>query len=180
MNFWQSETFNLGRLDRQSGCSGPSRPLIGQGNYPVKQASSVQLALVALMATILVSSSGCGGANDYDVDEYDGYVPYITELSPNSGRRGTTVDVVISGNNLHGNNLLGVKPRLTVSGIGVTATIPVDSGQPRAIFTIAADAPLGPRTVTVHHGGGSGGGVDPGDNIFTVTAAPDSGGGGGS
>ena len=162
------------------------------------------LGLVTLIATVLVSFPGCGGgynAEDYSKDPVDysndRYVPRIGSLSPSLGLPGTTVNVEIKGENLDDlSEVAGYVPSLTVSGSGVTAVVTevvpafVDNSNLllpvnvpsylQATFTIEANAPLGPRTVTVRHGGGSGGGLRPGDNIFTVTATLYSGGGAGS
>ncbi len=83
--------------------------------------------------------------------------PTISSLSPNSGTRGQTVQVLVSGTNfVSGHNTV------TFSGQGIStdntqASYVVASPQPTfvATFTIAADAPLGEQTVTVTTSGGS-------------------------
>src|SRR4029077_16405381 len=71
--------------------------------------------------------------------------PTLTGVAPNSGARGTTVGVTLTGTNLTGTTAV------TVSGSGVTASAVtvVDSTHVTANFTITTGAALTARNVTV-------------------------------
>ncbi|MEW6158046.1 MAG: cadherin domain-containing protein [Verrucomicrobiota bacterium] len=91
-------------------------------------------------------------------------LPAVTSINPASGRQGTTFPAVLTG------DYLGDALRVTFSGIGVTAAI--DSGGTGTastlpvLITIAAGAPVGPRTLTVTTAAGT---SDP-MGEFAVTA----------
>ena len=71
--------------------------------------------------------------------------PTVTGVSPNTGLRGTSVPVTISGTGL------GAATGVTVSGIGVTVSnfTVVNATTVSATFTVSATAGLSARTVTV-------------------------------
>jgi hypothetical protein len=76
--------------------------------------------------------------------------PTFTSLSPNTGYRGTTFSVTITGNNLGGTT------NVTVSGTGVAVTnIQPSSTTITATFTISATAALSARNLTITAGGGT-------------------------
>ncbi len=87
--------------------------------------------------------------------------PAVTGISPNSGARGTTVSVTITGTSL------GAATGVTVSNSGVTVSnfTVVNATTITATFTITAIAGQGARTVTVQTPGGNP------TTTFTVTAA---------
>jgi hypothetical protein len=104
-------------------------------------------------------------ANRFDIGavEFQGNnpAPVLTSITPNSGRRASTVSVTLTGTNLTGTTAV------TVSGAGVTVSgiTLVNSTTVTATFTIAATAGLTARNVTVTTGGGTSNTV-----TFTVTA----------
>jgi hypothetical protein len=76
--------------------------------------------------------------------------PTITSISPNTGYRGTSESVTITGTNLAGAS------QVTISGTGVTANIvSTTSTTITATFTITATAALTSRNVTVVAPGGT-------------------------
>jgi len=86
--------------------------------------------------------------------------PTLTTIVPNSGFRGTNVNVVLSGTNLTGATALtGVGAGITVTGFAVNTA----GTQITATFQIAAGAALTARTITVTNAGGTSNGV-----TFTV------------
>jgi hypothetical protein len=89
---------------------------------------------------------------DIGAVEYQGVnqPPTFTSISPNTGRRGTTFQVTITGTNLGGTT------NVTVSGGGVTVTNLVPSSTTiTATFTISQTAGLGTRNVAITAGGGT-------------------------
>jgi hypothetical protein len=85
--------------------------------------------------------------------------PTLTSITPTTGVPGTTVPVTLTGTNLTGTTAVTVSGgRITVTGITV-----VNATTVRANFTIAANATLSARTVTVTTAGGTSNGV-----TFTV------------
>jgi hypothetical protein len=89
--------------------------------------------------------------------------PTLTSIVPNTGLRGTTVPVTLTGTNLTGAFVI------TISGTGVTVGnfVPVSATTVTATFTIANLATLGARAVRVSTPGGNSNPV-----TFTVTAPP--------
>jgi hypothetical protein len=88
--------------------------------------------------------------------------PTLTAIAPNTGVRGTSVPVTLSGANLTG------ATAITVSGTGVTvsALTVVNPTTVTAIFTITAGATLSARNVSITTPGGTSGTV-----TFTVQGA---------
>ena len=88
--------------------------------------------------------------------------PTLTSISPNTGIRGTSVAVTLTGTNLAGATInagTGITVSgTTVNGAGTSVT---------ATFAIAAGATVGARSITVTTPGGTTGGV-----TFTVQAPP--------
>ena len=87
--------------------------------------------------------------------------PTLSSISPSSGVRGSTVAVTLTGTNLAGTSAI------TVSGGGVTVSgiTNVNATTVTATFTIASNAGLSAKTVSVTTPGGTSGTVS-----FTVTA----------
>jgi hypothetical protein len=88
--------------------------------------------------------------------------PTLTSISPNTGARGTTVSVILSGTNLTGTSTV------SVSGGGVTAS-GITNGNATTVsatFAISSTAGLGARNVTVTTTGATSNAV-----TFTVTGA---------
>ena len=89
--------------------------------------------------------------------------PTLTSISPNTGLRGTSVNVTLTGTNLTGAFLISVTgPGITISNLVVVSDTSVT-----ATFTIANLAPATARTVRVSTPGGLTNPV-----TFTVTAPP--------
>lgn len=108
-------------------------------------------------------------------------VPAITSLTPNSGDRGwVRVPVIIQGSNTHflqtgfNNSIVDLGPGITVAhavNFIFGFTYPLGAPTPTRIgvyVSIADDAPLGPRSITVQ----SGAEIVTLANAFTVTTAP--------
>src|SRR5579863_130472 len=70
--------------------------------------------------------------------------PTIKEMSPLSGKQGTTVVLTLSGANFVANESLQLIPS---TGLTVGNTTFVNANQVQAQITIATNAPLGPRAV---------------------------------
>jgi hypothetical protein len=87
--------------------------------------------------------------------------PSITSIAPNTGVRGTTVPVILTGSGLVGATFTALPTGITVSGTPV-----VTFGQITANFVIATDAPLGAQSINVTTPGGTTTNV----GNFTVTA----------
>ena len=89
-------------------------------------------------------------------------VPGVSGVTPTGGEQGATVSVTVSGANFQGGATLGVGAGVTVSGVTVSSAT-----QLLATLTIAVDAAVGPRDVTVTNPGGGTATLTGG---FTVTA----------
>ncbi len=105
-------------------------------------------------------------ANKFDIGaiEYTGPAvpaPTLTSITPNYGRRSSTVAVTLTGTHLTGTTAV------TVSGTGVTASgiTVVNDTTVTANFAITSTATISARTVTVTTSGGTSGPV-----TFTVAA----------
>lgn len=88
--------------------------------------------------------------------------PVIKEMSPLSGKQGTTVLLMLAGANFVANESLQLLPS---TGLTVGTVTLVNANQVQAQITIAANAPLGPRAVTLV----SGKQHTQAPNTFTVT-----------
>jgi hypothetical protein len=88
--------------------------------------------------------------------------PAIKEMSPLSGKQGTTAVLTLSGANFVANESLQLIPS---TGLTIGHSNLVNANQVQTQITIAANAPLGPRSVTLL----SGNLRTPAPNTFTVT-----------
>ena len=88
--------------------------------------------------------------------------PAIKEMSPLSGKQGTTVVLTLSGANFVANESLQLIPS---TGLTIGHSNLVNANQVQTQITIAASAPLGPRSVTLLAGNYR----TPAPNTFTVT-----------
>ncbi len=88
--------------------------------------------------------------------------PSIKEMTPLSGKQGTTVLLTLDGANFVANASLQLTPP---TGLTVGKPALVNANQLQTQITIAANAPLGPRAVTLLTGSFH----TPAPNIFTVT-----------
>ena len=90
--------------------------------------------------------------------------PVIKEMSPLSGKLGTTVLLTLSGANFVANESLQLIPS---TGLTIGHSNLVNANEVQTQITIAANAPLGPRAVTLLAGNYR----TPAPNTFTVTPA---------
>jgi hypothetical protein len=90
-------------------------------------------------------------------------VPTVTGVAPGQGAQGTAPAVTVSGTSFQSGATVGAGAGVTVSGVTV-----VSATQLQATLTIAPDAAVGPRDVTVTNPGG---GTATLANGFSVTAA---------
>ena len=88
--------------------------------------------------------------------------PVIKEMSPLSGKQGATVQLTLSGANFAANESLQLIPS---TGLTIGHSTLVNANQVQTQITIAANAPLGPRSVTLVAGNNR----TPAPNTFTVT-----------
>ena len=88
--------------------------------------------------------------------------PVIKEMSPLSGKQGTTVLLTLNGANFVANESLQLTPP---TGLTVGPATLVNANEVQTQITIAANAPLGPRTATLLTGNLH----IPAPNTFTVT-----------
>ena len=86
--------------------------------------------------------------------------PTLTSISPNSGARGASVPVTLTGTNF----IAGASVSSGNAGVSVGTVTVVSSTQITTTFTISSSASLGAGNVTVTTGGGTTGAVS-----FTVT-----------
>jgi hypothetical protein len=135
-----------------------------------------------ITVSITISAAAVTGPRDVLVTNADGTgvlaggfsVPHatVTELSPDTGKQGQTLDVVIAGKNLGGTTAVTFGNGITTTGFVVDGP-----GQITASIAIAASAISGPRDVSVITPGSTptlyGGFSVPGPAIAAVT--PDSG-----
>ena len=91
-----------------------------------------------------------------------GPAPVIKEMTPLSGKQGTTVLLTLSGANFIANESLQLIPS---TGLTIGHSNLVNANEVQTQITIAANAPLGPRSVTLL----SGNNRTPAPNTFTVT-----------
>jgi hypothetical protein len=92
-----------------------------------------------------------------------GAAPTLTSISPNTGLRGTAVNVTLTGTNLTGAFSIGV----TGTGVTVSNLVVVSATSVTATFTISSTAPTNGRNVRVSTPIGTSNAV-----TFTVTAPP--------
>lgn len=90
--------------------------------------------------------------------------PAIKEMTPLSGHQGTTVQLTLNGANFVANSALQMTPS---TGLALGKPVLVNANELQTQVTIAPNAPLGPRVVTLL----SGNYHSPAPNTFTVTAA---------
>jgi hypothetical protein len=109
-----------------------------------------------ITASVAVSGSPVGLSG---TGTTPGAVPTLTSISPNSGLKGNSVNVTLTGTNLTGAN------GILFSGTSITSTTPVvvSSTQVTATFTIAPTTTTGAQTVRINTPNGTSGTV-----TFTV------------
>jgi len=112
-----------------------------------------------------VTNSGPGGgtsaAQTFTVNNP---APTLTNLAPNSGNVGQTLNVVFTGTNF----ISGVTTVNAGAGITVNSTMVTSAASLTANLSIGANAATGPRNFSVINSGPGGGTSGP--QIFTVTA----------
>jgi hypothetical protein len=124
-----------------------------------------------ITASLVIGSGANGGARDVTVNPPGGTTnpvvftvngPTLASISPNSGIRGTSVNVTLAGTNLDGASSINVSG----SGVSVSNFAAVNSTSVTATFTISSSAGFGGRNVAVVTPGGTTGNV-----TFTVQGA---------
>lgn len=122
---------------------------------------------VAARATLLFSMfpvllAGCNSSDS--PSSPTSQPPQLTSLAPASGNQGATLSVNVTGNNF----VTSATNTLALSGTGITISnvaIP-NASTATATLTIASDAPLGQRSLTITSSGATSSSIN-----FTVTAA---------
>jgi hypothetical protein len=109
---------------------------------------------LGLLSIVLI---GCG--RDREIQE-----TRLSAISPNSGIRGQSVLVTLTGTNF----VAGASIGLSSTAIVVSNTTVVSANQITATFTIAGNAATGSQNVTVMNAGG----VSSGTRAFTINPAP--------
>jgi hypothetical protein len=120
-------------------------------------------ATAALTARTVSVTTPAGTSNTvtFTVVANTGAVPTVTSVVPNSGLRGTSVSVTITGTNFN------VGSTVAATGITVSGVTVVNSTQINATFTIPAATGAGPKDVRVTSAGQTSA-INAGDT-FTVT-----------
>jgi hypothetical protein len=142
-----------------SGLTGTTAVNVSGNGFTVTNVVAVNDTTVT--ATFAIASNATGGARNVTTTSAAGtsnavtftvIVPpgALTSISPNTGARGTSVAVILSGTRLTGSTGINVNGGgITVSGFNV-----VSDTQINATFTISATAALTARNVTVSTAGG--------------------------
>jgi hypothetical protein len=143
----------------------------------INQFGLVEVSATQLTTNIQISGSATLGARNVTVSTSGGVTapvtftivakppaPTLTSISPNSGTRGSTVTVTLTGTNFSAAGLA-----VNVSGTGVTPinVTYVSSTQVKADFVIGPNANTNNRNVTVTTSGGTSG-----SRNFTVSNPP--------
>lgn len=118
--------------------------------------------------TVTPAQTGCGAVGALAANCGPSQ-PAIREMTPLSGRQGTSVLLTLTGSNFVANSSLQLTP---ATGLTVGKPALVNANELQTQITIAANAPLGPRAVTLL----SGNFRAPAPNTFTVTPAAGPGG----
>jgi hypothetical protein len=111
--------------------------------------------------TWVVTSAGSSNILTFTVTAAQN-APTLTSVTPNSGTRGTAVNVTLAGTNF----IAGATVGATGSGITVSNVTVVSGTQITATLTLAANATLGPSSISVTTSAGVSNAVP-----FTVNAA---------
>jgi hypothetical protein len=110
-----------------------------------------------------ISVTTPGGTSNVLTGAFTVVAPTLTSISPATGVQGTAVAVTLTGTNLTGATAIN----LSGSGIAVSNITVVNSTTVTATFTIAANAGLGARNISVTSPGGT---TNVLTGAFTVTA----------
>ncbi len=118
-------------------------------------------ATIGAHNTWVVTSAGSSNMLTFTVTAAQG-APTLTSVTPNSGVRGNAVNVTLAGTNF----IAGATVGATGSGITVSNVTVASSTQITATLTLAANATLGPSSISVTTSAGTSNTVP-----FTVNAA---------
>ena len=99
--------------------------------------------------TWVVTSAGSSNMLTFTVTAAQS-APTLTSVTPNSGVQGTAVNVTLAGTNF----IAGATVGATGSGITVSNVTVASSTQITATLTLAANATLGPSSISVTTSGG--------------------------
>ena len=118
-------------------------------------------AAIGAHNTWVVTSAGSSNMLTFTVTAA-GTAPTLTSVTPNSGVQGTAVNVTLAGSGF----ITGATVGVTGSGITASNVVVVSGTQITATLTLAANATLGPSSISVTTSGGTSNTVP-----FTVNAA---------
>jgi hypothetical protein len=124
--------------------------------------------IAAVPFTVTAAQAGCN-PNATFAANCGPAQPAIREMTPLSGRQGTSVLLTLTGVNFVGNSTLQLVPS---TGLTIGKPTLVNANELQTQITIAANAPLGPRSVVLLTGNFH----TPAPNTFTVTPATNPGG----
>ena len=146
----------------------PSDPNVAYaGSFPNGISGDGRYVLFSSNATDVIQTGDANG-NAPDVFLRSNPVPYLFLATPSTVARGTTVTMSLFGSGLHGGPLL-----LMGDGVTVNSVTAVNESKLTVSITVAANAPVGPRTpLLVDTGTGAGaftGGITFLPGLYSVT-----------
>ena len=140
--------------------SEPSDPNVANGgSFPNAISGDGRYVLFSSNATDVIRAGDTNG-NVTDVFLRSNPVPYLFLATPSTVARGTTVTMSLFGSGLHAGPLV-----LMGDGVTVNSVTAVSESQLNVNITVAANAPVGPRTPVVIDAG-TGAGAFTGGNTF--------------
>ena len=146
----------------------PSDPIPSNaGSFPNALSGDGRYVLFSSNATDVIQAGDTNG-NAADVFLRSNPVPYLFLATPSSVARGTTVTMSLFGSGLHAGALV-----LMGDGVTVNSVTAVSESKLNVSITVAANAPVGPRTpLVIDAGTGAGaftGGITFLPGLYTVT-----------
>ncbi len=112
--------------------------------------ATLTLAANASLGPSSISVTTSGGVSNTRPFTVNAAVPTLTSVTPNTGMQGTAVNLTLAGTNF----IAGASVGATGSGITVSNVTVVSSTQITATLTLAANASLGPSSISVTTSGG--------------------------
>ena len=146
----------------------PSDPNVSNaGSFPNAISGDGRYVLFSSNATDVIQAGDANG-NAPDVFLRSNPVPYLFLATPSTAARGTTVTMSLFGSGLHSGPLV-----LMGDGVTVNSVTAVSESKLNVNITIAANAPIGPRTpLVIDAGTGAGaftGGITFLPGLYSVT-----------
>ena len=146
----------------------PSDPNVSNaGSFPNAISGDGRYVLFSSNATDVIRAGDANG-NTSDVFLRSNPVPYLFLATPSTVARGTTVTMSLFGSGLHSGPLVLMGDGVTVNSVTV-----VSESKLNVNITIAANAPIGPRTpLVIDAGTGAGaftGGITFLPGLYSVT-----------